>query len=74
MDICNERQRIDPPKARERMVTVQASANSMDAALKERLHALVLRELDLFRRTALNDLAGVDLHAEARQEIGRAHV
>lgn len=51
------------------MVTVQASANSMDAALKERLHALVLRELDLFRRTALNDLAGVDLHAEARQAI-----
>lgn len=51
------------------MVTVQASANSMDAELKERLHALVLRELDLFRRTALNDLAGVDLHAEARQAI-----
>ncbi len=51
------------------MVTVQSSASSINAPLKERLHSLVLRELDLFRRTALNDLAGVDLHAEARQAI-----
>ena len=38
-------------------------------ALKERLHALVLQELDLFRRTALNDLAGADLRKEAEQAI-----
>ena len=39
------------------------------ATLKERMQALVLRELDLFRRTALNDLAGADLRKEARQAI-----
>ena len=39
------------------------------AALKETLHALVLQELDLFRRTALNDLAGADLRMEAEQAI-----
>jgi pilus assembly protein CpaF len=37
--------------------------------LQERLQALVLRELDLFRRTALNNLAQADLRAEARQAI-----
>lgn len=39
------------------------------AALKEQLQALVLRELDLFRRTALNKLGPVDLRAEAKQAI-----
>jgi pilus assembly protein CpaF len=51
------------------MVTGQSSASANGATLKEQLQSLVLRELDLFRRTALNDLAGVDLHAEARQAI-----
>jgi pilus assembly protein CpaF len=51
------------------MDTVKSSANAVGATLKEQLQSLVLRELDLFRRTALNDLAGVDLHAEARQAI-----
>lgn len=37
--------------------------------LQERLQQLVLRELDLFRRTALNNLANVDLRQEARQAI-----
>jgi pilus assembly protein CpaF len=37
--------------------------------LKENLQQLVLRELDLFRRTALNKLADVDLRKEARQAI-----
>jgi pilus assembly protein CpaF len=41
----------------------------LSAALKERLQPLVLRELDLFRRTALNDLAAADLRAEAKQAI-----
>ena len=39
------------------------------ALLKEQLQTLVLRELDLFRRTALDDLASVDLRSEARQAI-----
>src|ERR687895_562485 len=39
------------------------------AALKEQLQTLVLRELDLFRRTALNNLASADLRAEATQAI-----
>lgn len=39
------------------------------AALKEQLQPLVLRELDLFRRTALNDLASADLRVEAKQAI-----
>lgn len=39
------------------------------AALKEQLQPLVLRELDLFRRTALDTLAGTDLRAEAKQAI-----
>jgi len=38
-------------------------------SLQEQLQKLVLRELDLFRRTALNGLANVDLRAEARQAI-----
>jgi pilus assembly protein CpaF len=38
-------------------------------ALQEKLQQLVLRELDLFRRTALNTLADVDLRKEARQAI-----
>jgi len=37
--------------------------------LQEKLQSLVLRELDLFRRTALNNLAGADLREEARQAI-----
>jgi pilus assembly protein CpaF len=41
----------------------------LSAALKEQLQPLVLRELDLFRRTALNTLATTDLRAEARQAI-----
>ena len=41
----------------------------LSAALKEQLQPLVLRELDLFRRTALNTLADADLRAEARQAI-----
>lgn len=38
-------------------------------ALQEKMQGLVLRELDLFRRTALNGLADADLRAEARQAI-----
>jgi pilus assembly protein CpaF len=38
-------------------------------ALQEKMHELVLRELDLFRRTALNGLANADLRAEARLAI-----
>ena len=38
-------------------------------ALQEKLQQLVLRELDLFRRTALNNIGGADLRAEARQAI-----
>lgn len=41
----------------------------LSAALKEQLQPLVLRELDLFRRTALNELATADLRAEAKQAI-----
>lgn len=41
----------------------------LSAALKEQLQPLVLRELDLFRRTALNTLADTDLRAEAKQAI-----
>jgi pilus assembly protein CpaF len=37
--------------------------------LQERLQELVLRELDLFRRTALNSLGHADLRKEARQAI-----
>ena len=37
--------------------------------LQEKLQQLVLRELDLFRRTALNTLASADLRQEARQAI-----
>ncbi len=38
-------------------------------SLQEKVQELVLRELDLFRRTALNNLANVDLRQEARQAI-----
>jgi pilus assembly protein CpaF len=38
-------------------------------SLQEKLQQLVLRELDLFRRTALNNLANADLRKEARQAI-----
>ena len=41
----------------------------LSSALKEQLQPLVLRELDLFRRTALNTLAGSDLRGEAKQAI-----
>ena len=47
-------------------------ANELSAelrALQERLQELVLRELDLFRRTALNSLGQTDLRKEARQAI-----
>jgi pilus assembly protein CpaF len=37
--------------------------------LQEKLQGLVLRELDLFRRTALNSLGSADLREEARQAI-----
>jgi pilus assembly protein CpaF len=37
--------------------------------LQEKLQTLVLRELDLFRRTALNSLSGADLRLEAKQAI-----
>jgi pilus assembly protein CpaF len=37
--------------------------------VQERLQELVLRELDLFRRTALNSLGHADLRQEARQAI-----
>ena len=37
--------------------------------VQERLQELVLRELDLFRRTALNNLGQADLRKEARQAI-----
>jgi pilus assembly protein CpaF len=41
----------------------------LSTAIKERLQPLVLRELDLFRRTALNELATADLRSEAKQAI-----
>ncbi len=40
-----------------------------DQPLKAKLQELVLRELDLFRRTALNNLRTVDLRQEARSAI-----
>ncbi|MET0534244.1 MAG: ATPase, T2SS/T4P/T4SS family [Steroidobacter sp.] len=39
--------------------------------LQEKVQELVLRELDLFRRTALNQLASTDLREEARIAIER---
>ena len=48
------------------MTTLHAE---LSATLKEQLQPLVLRELDLFRRTALNDLATADLRSEAKQAI-----
>lgn len=47
-----------------------APALSIDLRpLQEKLQQLVLRELDLFRRTALNNLGNADLRKEARQAI-----
>lgn len=40
-----------------------------DQPLKAKVQELVLRELDLFRRTALNNLRSVDLRQEARSAI-----
>jgi pilus assembly protein CpaF len=51
------------PQAQERM-----SVDELQP-LKERLQELVLRELDLFRRTALNTLSSADLRNEAREAI-----
>ncbi|HEY0684424.1 MAG TPA: CpaF family protein [Steroidobacter sp.] len=48
---------------------MSTSHAELSAALKEQLQPLVLRELDLFRRTALNNLGSVDLRAEAKQAI-----
>jgi pilus assembly protein CpaF len=39
--------------------------------LQEKLQELVLRELDLFRRTAMNAMSTADLRTEARQAIER---
>jgi pilus assembly protein CpaF len=39
--------------------------------LQEKVHALVLQELDLFRRTALGTMASATLRAEARKAIER---
>lgn len=40
-----------------------------DQSLKAKLQDLVLRELDLFRRTALNNMKAIDLRREARSAI-----
>ncbi|MGH8175588.1 MAG: ATPase, T2SS/T4P/T4SS family [Steroidobacter sp.] len=50
-------------------VPPQLASNDELRPLKEKLQELVLRELDLFRRTALNNLATADLRKEARQAI-----
>ena len=52
--------------------TTHAAQQPLDEELRplqEKLQELVLRELDLFRRTALNTLAQADLRKEARQAI-----
>jgi pilus assembly protein CpaF len=54
--------------AKERTMSSTPHAE-LSATLKEQLQPLVLRELDLFRRTALNDLESADLRAEAKQAI-----
>lgn len=48
---------------------VTAPARDALQPLKLKLQELVLRELDLFRRTALNNLQAVDLRQEARTAI-----
>jgi pilus assembly protein CpaF len=53
-------------------ITEGATRSTRDDALRplqEKLQALVVRELDLFRRTALNQLGHADLRAEARTAI-----
>jgi pilus assembly protein CpaF len=59
-----------PAKEREEPV-VESVTNALPdlRPLQEKLQALVLRELDLFRRTALNNLAQADLRREARSAI-----
>jgi len=53
-----------------RLPSTPASALAAELQpLQECLQELVLRELDLFRRTALNNLAQADLRQEARQAI-----
>jgi pilus assembly protein CpaF len=58
-----------PREEREPVVTASAAALPDLRPLQEKLQALVLRELDLFRRTALNNLAQADLRREARAAI-----
>ena len=55
------------PVADERGTT--HTANKALQLLQEKLQELVLRELDLFRRTALNTLGSADLRSEARHAI-----
>lgn len=50
-------------------VRVEQTANDELRPIQEKLQELVLRELDLFRRTALNTLAQADLRKEARSAI-----
>lgn len=57
-----------PPPASEAQLTVDAQRDEL-RVIQEKLQALVLRELDLFRRTALNKLAHADLRVEARAAI-----
>jgi len=49
--------------------TPTASRGAELRVLQEKLQELVLRELDLFRRTALNSLGQADLRNEAKQAI-----
>ncbi len=55
--------RVMPP------VRIEQTANDELRPIQEKLQDLVLRELDLFRRTALNTLAQADLRKEARSAI-----
>ena len=63
----------NPPVATETASTAIDTVDAPFAAelrpLQERLQELVLRELDLFRRTALNSLGQADLRKEARLAI-----
>jgi len=63
-----------PALAASRVVVAAAETPAQDLpgemrSLQEKLQQLVLRELDLFRRTALNNLANADLRKEARAAI-----
>ncbi len=60
---CNESASAIEPKG------AQPAAVDELRALKETLQTLVVRELDLFRRTALNQLSTADLRKEAREAI-----